>query len=576
MPRHCSATGCKSRDNKEARLAGVTFHRLPKKGNPRRTTWIVNARRKGPGGKGLWEPQSDYIYFCSKHFTPDSFELSGVSGYRRLKDDAVPMLVEIPSGQKFKSSRGRGKAQNEDRQLSTTTRTDKESSDNKEAQIKVALLHIVGDEEAESIKIAKEEHKNEKTPPLSLPLQESAPDQPTEIPSTPPSPSRYMRRLPPPPGFYLAKEHSYAQLCPLEWRKRYEKATDNLEKALRLLRAARRRENRLRLTLLRLQESRLKQTLSQIQDRRKESHESQSRSSHGRQTGKLARSGQDRGLEGMEENEMEGTGEEMELLTEESWRKERAAKLRDGVEDEEGCCFYCGRGREDEETKEGRDQVGSHRSTALQSRRGRGRNNVFRDTMRNTDESKGQSKPPVRQTISPDQLTLLHSEPEMLLQMHALSGPTQSTATFQEVTSSPQLQQLHLLQPDLGLLHPDASTTDISVTQSEDGGGGMCHVFLVPVSSSTKEKSGSGVEGSIQKTQSILVAEETFQHVVSEPGDGLNIQSDDMELSHSGLRDNQNEQQTNVRATLVGGDVTQRLKEHLEGFQLQLSSEFID
>ncbi|XP_058260622.1 THAP domain-containing protein 7 isoform X1 [Hemibagrus wyckioides] len=558
MPRHCSATGCKSRDNKEARLAGVTFHscflitfRLPKKGNPRRTTWIVNARRKGPGGKGLWEPQSDYIYFCSKHFTPDSFELSGVSGYRRLKDDAVPMLVEIIPGQKGKSSRGRGKTRNEDRQLSSTSRSDKESSDGKETQIKVALVHIVQNAGAESIKITKEEHQNETSPLLSLPLQEPAPDQ-----STPPSPSRYMRRLPPPPGFYLAKEHSYAQLCPLEWRKRYEKATDNLEKALRLLRAARRRENRLRLTLLRLQENRLKQTLSQMQDRRKESHESQGRSS--RQSGKRDRSGEDRSLEVMEENEMEGTGEEMELLT------DGAAKLRDGVEDEEGCCFYCGRGREDEETKETRDQVGSQRSAAFRGRRGKG----TRETAQSSAESKVRSKPP----SNPEQLTLLHSQPEMLLQMHTLPGPTQSTATFQEVTSSPQLQHLHLLQPDLGLLHPDTQTTDMSITQSEDGGGGMCHVFLVPVSSETTDKNGIGVgvEGLIPKTQTIVMTEETFQHDVSEQG------GDDMALSPSGLRGNQNDQQTNIRAALLGGDVTQRLKEHLEGFQLQLSSEFID
>lgn len=433
----------------------------------------------------------------------------------------------------------------------------------KETHIKMALVRIVGDKKVESIKTPKEEPQSENLSSISLPIQDSAPDQPSEMPSTPPSPSRYMRRLPPPPGFYLAKEHSYAQLCPLEWRKRYEKATDNLEKALRLLRAARRRENRLRLTLLRLQQNRLRQTLSHIQDRRKESHESLGSSSQGRQSAKLARSGQDRGLDRMEENEMESTGEEIELLTEESWRKEGAIKLRDGVEDEEGCCFYCGRGREDEETKEGKDQVGSHRSTAFQGRRGRARTM----SKMNMAESKDQSKPPVHQNIHPEQLTLLHSQPEMLLQMHALSGPKQSTATFQEVTSSPQLQHLHLLQPDLGLLHAD---TDIDATQGEDGAGGMCHLYLVPVSSETREKTRIGIEGAIQKQQSILVADETFQRL----GATLNVQGDDMGLS--GLRGNQNDQQTNVRATLVGGDVTQRLKEHLEGFQLQLSSEFID
>ncbi|KAI5616349.1 THAP domain-containing protein 7 [Silurus asotus] len=554
MPRHCSATGCRSRDNREARSAGVTFHRLPKKGNPRRTAWITNARRKGPGGKGLWEPQSDYIYFCSKHFTLDSFELSGVSGYRRLKDDAVPVMVEIPSAQKSKSSRGRSKTQSGDKHLSSPSSPDKDLSDCKESLINIALGHIVEDEEAESIKSATEDHKNESSPPSPLLLQTPAPDhptdQPTKIPSAPPSPSRYMRRLPPPPGFYLAKEHSYAQLCPLEWRKRYEKATDNLEKALRLLRAARRRENRLRLTLLRLQDTRLKQTLSQIPDRRKDGQDSHNRSEP-RQSAKPARSGQNSGLEEVEEAETEGTGEEMELLTDESWRKEPSAKLKDGVEDEDGCCFYCGRGREDEDAKE----TGSPRSRTVQARRGRGRN-VFRETMA---ESKSHLKAPVCQNMDPEQLN------EMLLQIHP-----HSTATFQELTtSSPHLQHLQLLQPDLSLLHGDMSSTDVSFTQGEDGGGGMCHVFLVPVSSESKEMSRMGVDGSIQKTQSILMAEETFQEVIGEQGV-------DMGLRQSGLSANQSVQQTNATSRMVSGDVTQRLKEHLEGFQLQLSSEFID
>lgn len=52
--------------------------RLPKKDNPRRGLWLANCQRLDPSGQGLWDPTSEYIYFCSKHFEENCFELVGI------------------------------------------------------------------------------------------------------------------------------------------------------------------------------------------------------------------------------------------------------------------------------------------------------------------------------------------------------------------------------------------------------------------------------------------------------------------------------------------------------------------
>ncbi|KAG7280000.1 hypothetical protein CRUP_034122 [Coryphaenoides rupestris] len=267
MPRHCSAGGCKCRDNRETRKAGVTFHKLPK-GASRRNLWITNSHRKG-----LWDPQTDFVYFCSKHFTPESFELTGYSGIRRLREDAFPTVFDASLEPKRK---GPGRPRKRD-----------PIPLRKKPQALVAVQYMIQEDNMEA-ETAKEEEVQNLTPPKeqqhslateadvntlafsneaaseaeNISLQDACPSPPDPQQSPPlehpVSPSRYMRRLPPPPGFYLPKEHSYAQLCPLLWRRRYERAMDCLEKALRQLSAARRRENRLRTTLSRLREKRLR------------------------------------------------------------------------------------------------------------------------------------------------------------------------------------------------------------------------------------------------------------------------------------------------------------------------------
>ncbi|XP_066530922.1 THAP domain-containing protein 7 isoform X2 [Hoplias malabaricus] len=630
MPRHCSAAGCNSRDTRDARKSGLTFHRLPKRGNPRRASWILNSHRKGPEGKGQWDPQSDYIYFCSKHFTPDSFELSGVSGYRRLKDDAVPTVVETPSNQRGKTTRGRGRPRNVERLMRMKKNAEDEGQESKERPFSEASVENVTDgDEAENSKRVSEEHRDEQNPP-SLPedvqTNNKSQNVTDDLTPNPTSPSCYMRRLPPPPGFYLAKEHSYAQLCPLVWRKRYDKAIDNLEKALRLLSAARRRENRLRLTLLRLRENRLKSTLSRTQDtgRKKEGQGDCTRlSSSAPQSRKAPRAERSGTPEVLEESEMEGASEDMELFTDECWRRPAAtAKERVAVEEEEGCCFYCGRGREDEESKEVRDrrksqiQGSSKPKNVQEGKQVKGTiPSVFAgqkaENMKNnpapaaepkdyyfyyceSDASEDQTKP--LSTDSPPQQQNIDGEPPLelcgkplqqlaLLHMHTLPTPTQPTVTLQETPSSLQLQQLHLLQPSVGLqpglLLPDMSTKKGSATQSDPEENHIyllqesadSHVLLVPVSTESRER----MDAVFQSTDahSILVTEEGFQGA-SDEGDSFSVESDLLELRNSRLRDTQNGPPSHLRAAVVTGDVRQKLKEHLEGFQLQLSSEFID
>ncbi|XP_023151005.1 THAP domain-containing protein 7 [Amphiprion ocellaris] len=251
MPRHCSAGGCKCRDNRETRNAGITFHKLPK-GATRRKLWITNSHRADS-----WDPQTDFVYFCSRHFTPESFELTGCSGIKRLKEDAFPTVFDFSSAAKCKRA---GTLQKQDIPVR------KSSCSGEQESIQQENNHFQAEEEpAVQRSVEADEETNEN---ILEHCQESGMEQPSQqghnsLPpeARPLSPSHYMKRLPPPPGFYLSKEHSYAQLCPLLWRRRYDQVVDCLEKALRQLHAARRRENRLRGAVLRLREKRLKHTL---------------------------------------------------------------------------------------------------------------------------------------------------------------------------------------------------------------------------------------------------------------------------------------------------------------------------
>ncbi|KAI6060115.1 THAP domain-containing protein 7 [Aix galericulata] len=269
MPRHCSAAGCCTRDTRETRNRGISFHRLPKKDNPRRALWLENSRRRDASGEGRWDPASKYIYFCSQHFEKSCFEIVGFSGYHRLKEGAVPTVFEStspktprdtkpklppPDSDTPKPPRATGKWKQDpatsppDPPFSTDVSCfPREGEDpggvpalpgplGARGPLPDTLLVATGDEEATD------------TPALP----EGAPP----APPRPVSPSLYMLRLPPPAGAYIQSEHSYQVGSALLWKRRAEAALDALDKAQRQLQACKRREQRLRLRVGELQRER--------------------------------------------------------------------------------------------------------------------------------------------------------------------------------------------------------------------------------------------------------------------------------------------------------------------------------
>ncbi|XDA85611.1 hypothetical protein R6Z07F_015388 [Ovis aries] len=289
MPRHCSAAGCCTRDTRETRNRGISFHRLPKKDNPRRGLWLANCQRLDPSGQGLWDPASEYIYFCSKHFEENCFELVGISGYHRLKEGAVPTIFESFSKLRRTKTKRHGYPPGPP-EVSRLRRCRKRCSEgpgptapfSPPPPADVACFPV---EEASAPAALSASPAGRLEPGLSSPFsdllgplgaqadeagcsaQPSPERQPSPLEPRPASPSAYMLRLPPPAGAYIQSEHSYQVGSALLWKRRAEAALDALDKAQRQLQACKRREQRLRLRLTKLQQERAREKRAQADAR---------------------------------------------------------------------------------------------------------------------------------------------------------------------------------------------------------------------------------------------------------------------------------------------------------------------
>ncbi|XP_047416412.1 THAP domain-containing protein 7 isoform X3 [Sciurus carolinensis] len=243
MPRHCSAAGCCTRDTRETRNRGISFHRLPKKDNPRRSLWLANCQRLDPSGQGLWDPASEYIYFCSKHFEENCFELVGISCPEN-RGPTTPFSPPPPADVTCFPVE----------EASAPATLPASPSGRLEPGLSSPFSDLLGPLGAQADE-------------AGCSAQPSPEQQPSPLEPRPISPSAYMLRLPPPAGAYIQNEHSYQVGSALLWKRRAEAALDALDKAQRQLQACKRREQRLRLRLTKLQQERAREKRAQADAR---------------------------------------------------------------------------------------------------------------------------------------------------------------------------------------------------------------------------------------------------------------------------------------------------------------------
>lgn len=439
----------------------------------------------------------------------------------------------------------------------------------------------------------------------NISLQDACPSPPVPQQSPPlehpVSPSRYMRRLPPPPGFYLPKEHSYAQLCPLLWRRRYERAMDCLEKALRQLSAARRRENRLRTTLSRLREKRLRRAPQDDGQKTKRDWlaSGQSRAAVGR-TG-----GDGSFLIQQEEGEFDMDAEESALCENASPEPTDWARCfgpNTFSEEELGeYCFNCNRAGERHFGRATR-QVSSVMNKNVRSVllngiltsqedgckrivpvKPPGSHKDIGKAIRETHELQFCS-PGVVESIDDVQVvvlegplgdcfkTSLHLQSALKLPTSPSLLQTPAHVGLQQVIldgESLHNYQVHNLQPalsDFGAIvgqttgaqsYKEPCQQVFFVQERTEG-----QLLLVPATTQDRLKGVDRTDDRTENVQTILEPQITFHPDLGPITEDEQIQG--IETSTG-----------NIIGTVVREDVREKLKEHLEGFQLQLSTEYI-
>lgn len=392
------------------------------------------------------------------------------------------------------------------------------------------------------------------------------------------SPSRYMRRLPPPPGFYLPKEHNYAQLCPLLWRRRYDQAIDCLEKALRQLHAARRRENRLRSTMLRLLDKRLKHSLLVSRD--------SSKDRGGWTPGEENRQGKG---ETNKDSETDAKSEDTVLFENRCGDQMELARrflpdTNSWSEEEMGYCYYCGRGQVQggaqlacRVSKTGKDVQHTVHKDSLKIQR-----SVESGTCGTAEN--GKEIQPVRLERPPGTIVETRdsnvTNSQVLLQTQVLQHVIPATVSLSDTHE----QSVQFLGSQQELLLSDTCEGESEATGQEhhadlqqqlfwvqDDAEGQ--VILVPVSAEDGLQSFLKMEGVADEAQTILVSELDLKGdfgLMTENNGGLS-------RGETACGEEHGDQHSVINSTSVEmRDVREKLKEHLEGFHLQLSTEFIN